>query len=184
MLCPNVRECGTVGHDWCYCYGVCKLRRRNRLFYFGKLPEQCDVRNEACWGVLGPHVVVRVLSDVFRGEEYLILCGTLCLWSVCVDVWTRVLGDSNSCCWGEYARSPEPLPVWPWVGPLSWALARVAEQAHSPEPLRCGRAGPSLEPLRVWPSRPTLLRKSKQLSSNAFYVMFWIVRCAGILCKK
>ena len=32
----------------CQCYSVCRLRRRNHLFSFGKLPEQCDVRNEAC----------------------------------------------------------------------------------------------------------------------------------------
>ena len=33
-----------------------------------------DAHNEACGGVLGPHVVVRVLSDVFWGVECLILC--------------------------------------------------------------------------------------------------------------
>ena len=58
----------------CQCYSVCRLHQRNHLFSIGKLAEQCDVCNKACWGVLSQHVVVRVLSGVCRGEEYLILC--------------------------------------------------------------------------------------------------------------
>ena len=58
----------------CVCVCVCRLHLWNHLFSFGKLPEQCDVRNEACGGVLGLHVVVRVLSGVFRVKEYLTLC--------------------------------------------------------------------------------------------------------------
>ena len=75
MLCFNVCKCGTVGHDVCETIGVsvtvytARLRRRSHRFSFGKLPVQCDARNEACRGVLGPHVVVHVLSDVFRGRS-------------------------------------------------------------------------------------------------------------------
>ena len=33
---------------WVPVLQCCRLRRRNHLFSFGKLPEQYDVRNEAC----------------------------------------------------------------------------------------------------------------------------------------
>ena len=88
----------------CQCFSVCRLRRRNRLLSFGKLLEQCDVRNKACLGVLGPHVVVRVRSGVFRGEEYLIfivLGPKFCMAKFVKCVWMCELE-----CWGMVLRSP------------------------------------------------------------------------------
>ena len=68
-----------MGHDVYEAMGagvivyICRFRRRSHRFFFDKWPAQRDGRNEACLGVFGPHLV-RVLSDVFRGVECLILC--------------------------------------------------------------------------------------------------------------
>ena len=58
-----------MGHDVCETMGAGVTVHADFVdshqFSFGKWPAQCY----ACWGVLGSHVVVRVLSDILRGRR-------------------------------------------------------------------------------------------------------------------
>ena len=84
----------------CQCYSVCRLRRRNHLFSFGKLPEQCDVRNEACRGVLGPHVVVQSsewcisgggVPNIVVGQSFCKAKFVKCVWMCELECFGMVL---------------------------------------------------------------------------------------------